>query len=173
MTDYTVEDLRIRPHHGEGEVTETDMLIIARSGALGGDFSVMQGSVGPRKLLPPHTHQNEDQLVFIISGELEFEVGGKDGLHFHADAGSYILKPRHVSHTFWNPSETETCHYIELSGRKGFEDFVDGRAKGMVRWQIEAVTKQEIRSHYTEIPRLMRTHGLNGLASVSYGDGEE
>lgn len=70
---------------------------------------------------------------------------------------------------FWNPSQTETVHDIELSGRDGFEHFVDGRAKGIIRWQIEAFAKQGTRSHYTRIPRLMRAHGLDGLASVTYG----
>lgn len=173
MSDFTVSDLLIRPNMGEGEETETDMLIIARSGALGGDFSVMQGTVGPLELLPPHTHSHEDQLVFVISGSLEFEVGGKDGLRFTAGPGAYVIKPRGVQHCFWNTSETETVVYIELSGRDGFEKFVDGRKKGIVQWQVEAATKLGIRSQYAQIPRLMMANGLKGLSSVSFGGGEE
>ncbi len=172
MADYKTEDLLVRPNRGEGEKTETDMRIIARVAMLGGDFGIMQGKIAPRKLLPPHTHENEDQAVFVIAGTAEFEVGGKDGLHFSAGPGEYVLKPRGVSHAFWNPSETETVHYIELSGRDGFEKFVDNRAKGLLRWQVEAKRKQGLTTHYEQIPRLLRENKLTGFAAATYG-GEE
>jgi quercetin dioxygenase-like cupin family protein len=173
MSQYTTKDLLIRPSQGEGERTETDMLIIARAKMLGGDFGIMQGTVGPKKLLPPHTHDHEDQAVFVIEGELEFEVGGEGGVRFTAGPGSYVLKPRGVEHCFWNSSETTTVRYIELSGRDGFEKFVDGRKKGIVRWQVEANLKLGMHSNYLRIPVLMARHGLNGLAAASYGGGED
>ncbi len=168
MSQYETKDLLIRPQLGEGEKTATDMLIIARSKMLGGDFSIMQGTIGPRELLAPHTHEHEDQAVFIISGELEFEVGGEGGLRFSAGPGDYVLKPRGVEHCFWNLSETETVHYIELSGRDGFEKFVDGRSKGLLRWQAEAHIKLDIDTSFLRIPILLKRHGLTGLASATY-----
>jgi len=173
MGQYTVKDLLIRPREGEGERTQTDMLIIGRAEMLGGDFSIMQGTVGPKKLLPPHTHDNEDQAVFIIAGELEFEVGGEGGMRFSARAGDYVLKPREVEHCFWNLSETETVHYIELSGRDGFEKFVDGRSKGIIPWQLEANFKLGMHTKYVRIPKLLRRHGLDGIAAATYGGEDE
>ena len=130
MSEPTTEDLLIRPRLGDGEKTATDMTIIARAEALGGDFTIMQGRIGPKRLLPPHTHTYEDQAVYLIEGTLEFEVGGEGGLRFRAEKGDWVLKPRGIQHTFWNPSEDVTVQYIELSGKDGFEKFVDGRAKG-------------------------------------------
>lgn len=173
MSQFTSNDLLIRPRLGEGETTATDMLIIARSTMLGGDFSIMQGTIGPRKLLAPHTHEHEDQAVFVISGELEFEVGGEGGLRFTAGPGDYVLKPRGIEHCFWNMSESETVHYIELSGRDGFEKFIDGRKKGLVRWQAEAHLKLDIDTNFLRIPKLLKRHKLTGLAAATYGGAEQ
>ncbi|MEQ8273536.1 MAG: hypothetical protein RKU31_07740 [Deltaproteobacteria bacterium] len=75
-TPMTVESLRIRPE--DQESTASDMKIVARNAALGGHYSVMQGAVRPKEILAFHTHHNEDQHMYIISGELHFEVGGAD-----------------------------------------------------------------------------------------------
>tara|TARA_B100001989_G_C24330477_1_gene359720 strand:+ start:21 stop:551 length:531 start_codon:yes stop_codon:yes gene_type:complete len=173
MSEPTTEDLLIRPRLGEGEKTATDMTIIARAEALGGDFTIMQGRIGPKRLLPPHTHTYEDQAVYLIEGTLEFEVGGEGGLRFRAEKGDWVLKPRGIQHTFWNPSEDVTVQYIELSGKDGFEKFVDGRAKGVVPWQLEATFKLGLKTAYPRIPVLLKRHGLVGIASATYGDGEE
>jgi quercetin dioxygenase-like cupin family protein len=171
QTQYKVNELLFQP--GEGETTSTDMRIIGRSAALGGDFSIMEGTVGPKKLLPPHTHEHEDQAVFVIEGELEFEVGGEGGLRFSAGPGSYVLKPRQVEHCVWNTSDTKTVRYIELSGRDGFEKFVDGRKKGALVWQLEANFKLGIRTAYHRIPKLLSQHGLDGIAAANLGKSEE
>jgi len=58
---------------------------------IGRRFFSNEGVIYPNELLAPHTHDHEAQLVYIITGELEFEVGGKGGLRFSAPAGSYII----------------------------------------------------------------------------------
>jgi mannose-6-phosphate isomerase-like protein (cupin superfamily) len=73
-------------------------------------------------LVVPHTHDDYDQAVFVIRGEIQMRFGS-DGDIITAGAGSYAVKPRGLAHSFWNPSETETVFYIELSANKTFEDF--------------------------------------------------
>jgi quercetin dioxygenase-like cupin family protein len=161
MQRYEVEDVLKLP--GEGEKTATDMVIKARARDMGGDFSVMEGVIPPHSLLAPHTHKFEDQLVYVISGELEFEVGGADGLRFKAPAGSYIQKPRGIMHTFWNPTDTP-ARYVELSGREGFEGFVDSKRRGELASTLNAERDWGMITHIDEIPRLMRDNELTGLA---------
>ncbi|MEM9493755.1 MAG: cupin domain-containing protein, partial [Myxococcota bacterium] len=72
---------------GEGEKTSSDMMMIFRSARLAGHFSIMQGEVRPGEILSFHSHSNEDQHMYIMSGELHFEVGGADGIRFTAGAG--------------------------------------------------------------------------------------
>ena len=149
---------------GAGDVIGT-MTIKARSTQLGGDFSVMQAKIEPHQLLAPHTHENEDQLVFIIEGELEFEVGGEGGTRFTARTGDYVIKPRKVSHGFWNTTD-KTVLYIELSGRNGFENFVDSTAEGALKAALEAPSRYGVTFHHDRIPSLMRENHLTSVAGM-------
>ncbi|MCP4805774.1 MAG: cupin domain-containing protein [Proteobacteria bacterium] len=166
MTALNLNELYIP--RGGGEETASGMTIIARSRALGGDVSIMQGFLEPGALLPPHTHENEDQAVFLIEGELEFEIGGRDGLRFTARAGDYVLKSRGISHGFWNATDIKV-RYIELSGRDGFERFIDARQGGIHRMVQTAESELDMEMHTARIPELMLRHRLTRLAGVNMG----
>ncbi len=167
MSEYTVknrydaQDLVKKP--GEGERTATDMIIMARSRDMGGDFSVMEGVINPGELLAPHTHKFEDQLVYVISSELVFELGGADGIQVTAPAGSYVQKPRAIMHCFWNATDTP-ARYIELSGRDKFEGFVDSKQQGDLKSTLNAERDWGMIMHLDEIPRLIEDNNLTGLA---------
>ncbi len=158
-TPYTTEDLRLLPGQGE---ESAGMLIKLRANELGGAFSVMEAHIEPKQLLIPHTHDKEDQAVFIIEGDLVFEVGGEDGLVFEAPAGSYIRKPAGVAHGFWNKGES-TVRYIELSAGERFEEFVDDADQEPLKASITAPIKHGVTFHFEDVPRLMRTHGLTSV----------
>jgi len=160
-TNY--DNLLIAP--GEGE-TVGSMQVKIRAQPLGGDFSVMQATVEPYQLLAPHTHAREDQAVFIIDGELEFEIGGEGGTRFRAGKGAYVIKPRGVSHGFWNPTG-KTCHYIELSGREGFENFVDSTVDDPLKASLEANERFGVQFHYQRVPILLARHKLTSVAGMN------
>ncbi|MCP4439616.1 MAG: cupin domain-containing protein [Aureispira sp.] len=151
---------------GEGERTHSDMVIKARTEDLAGDFSVMEGVIRPNEIIAPHTHEHEAQLVYVITGELEFEVGGAEGLRFSAPAGSYIIKPKGVMHSFWNKKDVES-RYIELSGKEYFEGFVDSKAKGNIH-AITHAKKYGMTTHMKDTFRLMKVHKLTGLSSMEF-----
>ena len=164
MKDLKVEDYLRLP--GEGEKTASDMVIKARAKEMAGDFSVMEGTIFPHELLAPHTHDHEAQLVYVINGELEFEVGGEDGLNFKAGAGSYVIKPKGIMHAFWNNTDEEV-KYIELSGRNYFEGFVDSKKKG----NLHAITHSKdhgMDTHMKDTIRLMKKHKLSGLSMMEF-----
>jgi len=158
---FQTKDLLKKP--GEGERTATDMIIMARARDMGGDFSVMEGVINPGELLAPHTHKFEDQMVYVITSELIFEVGGKDGLQFAAPAGSYVQKPRGIMHAFWNVTDTP-ARYIELSGRDGFEGFVD--SKQQAGSTLKAERDWGMTFQLQDILRLMKENNLTGLAMM-------
>ncbi|MEM6808027.1 MAG: cupin domain-containing protein [Pseudomonadota bacterium] len=87
-------------------------------------MSLMEATVQPNSLLPPHTHMHTHQAVYVIKGHLTFNLGGDDGHTFEAPQGSYIIKPKRVSHSFWNTSD-DVVTYIELSDNDLFEGFID------------------------------------------------
>jgi len=163
MSMLSAQDFVVQSGHGRS--TDSDMSIIYRTEQLHGDFSVMEGVVRPFELLAPHTHENEDQCVYILEGELEFEIGGAKGLRFTASAGSYVLKPRGISHGFWN-SKIEPVRYIELSGRDGFERFIDARSQGLEA-MLAAAREGGMEIHIDRIPELMAAHQLKSLAGVN------
>ncbi|ACY13909.1 cupin domain-containing protein [Haliangium ochraceum] len=162
--NYSIDDLLIRPGAGETSATHLDIKI--RSAALGGHFSVMEGTIEPRHLLAPHAHANEDQAVIVLSGELFFEIDRADGLHFQAAAGSYIVKPRGVPHAFWNPSDVP-ARYVELSTQDGFEGFVDSLGQvGTLRGVAKSRGDYDMSWYFEDVPRLMRDHALRGISSL-------
>lgn len=107
---------------GEGEKTGLEVRQMIRHQDAG--MSLMEATVQPKGLLPPHTHMHEHQAVYLIKGELMFNLGGEDGLTFEVPQGSYVVKPKRIQHSFWNVSNEEVL-YIELSENDLFEGFVD------------------------------------------------
>ena len=146
---------------GEGE-DSAGMLIKMRAHELGGAFSVMEAHVEPDQLLIPHTHDTADQAVFVIEGELIFEVGGEGGTVFAAPAGSYVKKPAGVSHGFWNKGAI-TARYIELSAGEAFEHFVDDADREPLEASVTAPIEHGVTFHFERVPALMRAHGLTSL----------
>lgn len=122
---YELQDLLKLP--GEGDKTQVEARIMTRHSVCG--MSLMEATVEPGALLPPHTHANSHQAVYVISGALGFNVGGPDGLTFDAPAGSYVIKPKRIVHSFWNLG-SETVKYIELTDNDLFEGFIESRHEG-------------------------------------------
>ncbi len=170
MTTLNANDLVIP--RGGGEKTASDMKIILRNAKLAGHFSIMEGEVRPGELLAFHTHANEDQHMYIISGELHFEVGGEDGIRFTAGAGSHVLKPRGTTHGFWNLGK-ETARYVETSTQDGFERFVDSRQDGLGA-MVGGATENLGMSFETERAlEVMKEFKLTGLAGANIENPEE
>lgn len=160
---YTVEDILRLP--GEGEQVG-NMNIKVHSSDLGNYFGVMENVLEPKQMIAAHLHQEEYQALYVISGELEFEVGGADGLHFTAPAGSYMFKPRRLQHAFWNAKD-EPARYIELSSGVGFEDFIYDAAE--VNDPISGEKIQRIHQSDFDMKRtieLMKEHGLTSISGV-------
>jgi len=164
MSELNANDLVVKSGHGEK--TASDMQMICRNAKLSGHFSIMEGEVRPKELLVFHTHANEDQHMYIINGELHFEVGGANGIRFTAGAGSHVLKPRGSSHGFWNMG-TETVRYIETSTEGGFEQFVDGRSGGLGSMLGAATSELGMTFERGRALEVMKEFGITGLAGVN------
>jgi mannose-6-phosphate isomerase-like protein (cupin superfamily) len=62
----------------------------------------------PRLVAPLHVHHRDDEAWYVLEGTLRFQLGDEE---LEAPAGSAVLGPRGVPHTFWNPSE-EPARYL-------------------------------------------------------------
>lgn len=94
----------------------------ARSSTLG-SAALLEHILEPHCLgAPPHRHTSEDEISFVISGQL---VVLQDGETSTAGAGQTILKPRGVMHTFWNPGD-EPVRFLEvIAPGSGFERYFE------------------------------------------------
>ncbi len=87
----------------------------------GGAFSIVEHPLRPKTLVPPHMHAMTDEFSIVVKGKIGARIGDQVVV---ADPGSYILKPRGIPHTFWNPGQT-MARLAEIISPPGFENFFD------------------------------------------------
>ncbi|MDQ0791771.1 cupin domain-containing protein [Streptomyces sp. B1I3] len=113
---------------GEGENTDL--------GGLGVDFKVsgdatreslaiVEHPMEPGRLVPPHVHESEDELSYVLEGTFGVRVGDRVAT---AGVGTYVFKPRGVPHTFWNAG-SEPGRLLEVIWPAGFERFFESLGK--------------------------------------------
>jgi quercetin dioxygenase-like cupin family protein len=85
----------------------------------GGRFSIVEHPIEPRRLIPPHVHTNEDEYSFVIEGVVGARIGDEI---VEGGPGTYIIKPRNVPHTFWNPTD-QPARLLEIISPAGFENY--------------------------------------------------
>ncbi|MEM7153210.1 MAG: cupin domain-containing protein [Myxococcota bacterium] len=161
--DHTVEDLLVLP--GQGKRIGSNIYIPIGTEHTGGVFSAMKVTLVPHQLLAPHTHDDEDQAVYVASGELEFEVGGEDGLRFTVPPGGFVRKPAGVEHCFWNATDTPS-DYIELNAGVEFQKLVEKSDKGPIRMAMDA-KKHGVNVNFKRIPGLLAKHRLTSVATMN------
>lgn len=108
----------------EGEVVSMgpgEKVTCIRSGQSGGPFifevELAPGTGGP----PTHTHDEGDEIVEVLDGEVVFRVNGRKTL---LRAGDTLTLKRTDAHTFWNPSRTKPVRARVTHGAR-FERLVD------------------------------------------------
>jgi mannose-6-phosphate isomerase-like protein (cupin superfamily) len=81
--------------------------------------SIVEHPMEPGRLVPPHVHHAEDEVSYVVEGRFGVRIGETEA---EAGPGSYIIKPRGVPHTFWNPGP-EPARLIEVIVPARFERF--------------------------------------------------
>jgi len=125
---------------------------------LGGATSIHEGLLAPGELVPPHTHAHEDQCIYVVSGTVHLQVGGE---FIEAAAGSYVIKPRGVAHSFWNPGPAPALA-LEITSPGGFESYYHDMAAATSAAQAMAVQADYgITFHGDLAAQLISRHGLH------------
>mgnify|MGYP001552888875 FL=1 len=88
----------IGPAEGDSLGGDFRQIIKVRSAMTGGVMAVLEETIPPRRLIPPHTHRN-DVWCYVLEGEIGVLVGEEVS---HAGPGCWVLKPREVVHAMWN-----------------------------------------------------------------------
>ena len=100
-------------------------------------FSIVEHPVQPRTLVPPHLHNDTDEYSYVVEGKFGARIGDEILL---AGPGDYILKPRGIPHTFWNPTD-KLARLVEIISPAGFEKFFEeaGKLFGVGRPEFEQI----------------------------------
>jgi quercetin dioxygenase-like cupin family protein len=135
-----------------------EVVVKVRAEQTGGVLAAIEETVPPRKLIPPHTHEN-DVWVLVLSGEVGILVGEEVE---HAGAGAWALKPRNVVHAMWNRRD-EPARIVEVLTPGGTERWFEetaalaaGDREGFaalcarygIRWLPDSPWADELRARY-------------------------
>ena len=90
---------------GEGsryEARGSEMFFKAGAATTGGRFSLMERTLPPQgRMPPPHVHEGNDEAYFVLEGAVTFVLNGDYRVE---GAGTFVLVPAGVPHTFGNSS---------------------------------------------------------------------
>ncbi|HET8630011.1 MAG TPA: cupin domain-containing protein [Thermomicrobiales bacterium] len=116
---------------GEGEripAGASTAVMKATAATTGGAFSLSEGTFpagmsGP----PPHAHRHTTDTFYVLEGTLHLTVGGRE---LDAPAGSYVLAPPGVTHTFANTSDAPV-RFLNINAPGGWERYLRELAAAM------------------------------------------
>ena len=125
-----------------------------------GRFSVVHHPIAPRALAAPlHYHHNEDEYSFVLEGTLGALLGDEV---VTAGPGTWVFKPRHQWHAFWNAGDT-TCRIIEVISPAGFEAYF--REVAAASGDVEAFARinaaYDLEMDFESVPHLCQRFGLS------------
>jgi quercetin dioxygenase-like cupin family protein len=94
--------------------------------ATGGAITVWESSRAAGDVGGPgvHSHPGFDEMFYVLAGEYEFTAGGQ---RFTAPAGTFVLMPRGIFHTFASIGPTEG-RLLHLGVPGGIEDALEEMA---------------------------------------------
>ena len=128
-----------------------------------GHFAIVHHPLAPRALAAPlHYHHNEDEFSFVLSGTLGALLGEEVLI---ATAGTWVRKPRHQWHTFWNADDVP-CEIIEIISPSGFENYFRevAAAWGNVDRFVDINQEYSLEMRFDSVPGLCRRFGLTYTA---------
>jgi len=99
---------------GEGERVGANVVKAARP-----ELSLLEFEVVPGGGTEPHLHKGHSDSFYVLEGELEFRIGDEV---VSATAGSYVLAPPGVVHSFRNVN-AERARALNLHTPGGFAEY--------------------------------------------------
>jgi len=86
-----------------------------------GAYSVIVSTTPPSGGAPPHVHEIEDELFYVLEGRFEFTCGDEQ---FLAEKGAVVVLPKGIPHAFKNVGES-AGRMMNTITPGGFEQFFD------------------------------------------------
>jgi mannose-6-phosphate isomerase-like protein (cupin superfamily) len=99
-----------------------DIRVWMRTSMTNGLFSSVETAVAPKLMGPaPHHHLELDEIMYVIEGTASVLVGDEV---VEVNAGGWHLRPRMITHTFWNASE-KPLRFLDMYFNQPFEEYLE------------------------------------------------
>jgi quercetin dioxygenase-like cupin family protein len=126
-----------------------------------GELGVVLHDLPPKQLGSPiHTHANEDEYSYVLSGRLTALIGDEV---VEAGPGEAVVKPRGIPHAFWNAGDEE-LRFVEMISPGGFEEYFFELAEPLNTGDGEAiggiVARYQLDLRMETVPELVERGGL-------------
>lgn len=102
----------------------TKMTVHLSGEQTGGQFCVLENTIPPGYMTPPHVHDSEDEAFLVLDGALDLVLGAD---RITVGTGQSAFAPRGIPHQLQNTSG-KPVRVIAISTPPGFGEFV--RAAG-------------------------------------------
>jgi quercetin dioxygenase-like cupin family protein len=112
----------------------------------GGAFDLVESKMKKGTEPPPHIHDREDELFYILAGEIRVFA---DGQVFTMAAGESVFLPKKMPHAYL--IESNECHVLALMTPGGF---------------LDAINKMNAPARTMEIPPDMETYATADLTAT-------
>jgi mannose-6-phosphate isomerase-like protein (cupin superfamily) len=100
--------------------TRTTFLL--RSQQTEGRYSLVEHTFPPQFAGPPaHVYRHYDHAWYVLEGAVEVTCGGRI---IQAPAGTFVLVPKGIAHTFSNPAAVP-ARMLEIDAPGGFEPYFE------------------------------------------------
>jgi mannose-6-phosphate isomerase-like protein (cupin superfamily) len=99
-----------------------DIRVWMRTSMTNGLFSSVETAVAPKTMgPPPHHHLELDEIMYVAQGTASVLVGNDV---VEVQAGGWHLRPRLITHTFWNASD-KPLNFIDMYFNQPFEEYLE------------------------------------------------
>lgn len=111
----------------------------------GGAFGFIEYTASPEFAGPPaHVHHEMYEVFYVLEGELTMRLGAET---VTAPAGSFVLVPPGIPHTFSN-SGTTTARFLGLFTPGGFEEYFKDLSGLLGSGPLDPAAGAELASKY-------------------------
>jgi len=117
---------------GQGRVLHAfgeEVTILLDATQTGGQFTLVTTLTPPGGGPPPHLHENEDELLYVLEGRVSFLADGK---WTETGPGASVFAPRKSVHTFKNVGDRPSKLLVHVTP-SGFENFFAAAAADFAR----------------------------------------
>jgi len=128
-----------------------------------GSISIVEHVFAPKALVPPHRHTREDEISYVVAGEIGFRSNGRE---VSLQAGGYMVKPRGELHSMWNAGSVP-ARMIEIISPAGFERYFVELAEAVAATGApdsgviaRVAARYGLSFDFAEVPDLVARHGL-------------